>query len=160
MHHNGTSENPFFFVFCVFLLLVYWLKHIFGSITNEASIKSIIALFYFFLQIIFEKILMDLSVLPLGIIMLLCFIYGHYFQLTLHWIWKWEISLDTTFQCLSFSLWSDLKKKTLLINVCESLATQCISSNMDISLLSIGADQPNKPDLLIKFLPNDWIKPS
>ena len=52
------------------------------------------------------------------------------------------------------------KKKSLLINVCESLATQCILSNMDISLLSIGADQPNKPDLLIKFLPNDWINPS
>ena len=76
-------------------------------------------------------------------------------------MWKWEISLDTTFQCLSFSLWSDLKKKekkTLLINVCESLATQCILSNMDISLFSIGVDQP-KPDLLIKFLPNDRIKP-
>ena len=47
------------------------------------------------------------------------------------------------------------KKKTWLINVCESLATQCISSNMDISLLSIGVDQPNKLDLLIKFFPND-----
>ena len=51
--------------------------------------------------------------------------------------------------------WKRKKKKTLLINVCESLATQCISSNMDISLLSIGADPPNKPDLLIKFFPND-----
>ena len=54
--------------------------------------------------------------------------------------------------------WKKKEKKTLLINVCESLATQCILSNMDISLFSIGVDQP-KPDLLIKFLPNDRIKP-
>ena len=94
---NPTSEDPFFwhvgyciklkmqqvkttfFVLCFFFLPVYWLKHIFGSITSEASIKSITSIFFFFLQIKFENFLMDLSVLPLGIIMLICFIYGHYF---------------------------------------------------------------------------------
>ena len=93
---NATSEDPFFwhvgyciklkmqqvkttfFVLC-FFLPVYWLKHVFGSITREASIKSITSIFFFFYRK-FEKILMDLSVLPLGIIMLLCFIYGHYFR--------------------------------------------------------------------------------
>ena len=97
---NATSEDPFFwhvgyciklkmqqvkttfFVLC-FFLPVYWLKHVFGSITREASIKSITSIFFFFYRK-FEKILMDLSVLPLGIIMLLCFIYGHYFRSTLH----------------------------------------------------------------------------
>ena len=96
INENATSEDPFFwhvgyciklkmqqvkttfFVLC-FFLPVYWLKHIFGSITREASIKSITSIFFFFYRK-FEKILMDLSVLPLGIIMLLCFIYGHYFR--------------------------------------------------------------------------------
>ena len=45
------------------------------------------------------------------------------------------------------------KKRNLLVNVRESLANQCILSNIDISLFSVRVDEP-KP-LLIKFLPND-----
>ena len=41
------------------------------------------------------------------------------------------------------------KKRKLLVNVCESLANQCILSNMDISLFSVRVDEP-KP-LLISF---------
>ena len=65
INENATSEDPFFchvgyciklkmqqvkttfFVLC-FFLPVYWLKHIFGSITREASIKSITSIFFFF----------------------------------------------------------------------------------------------------------------
>ena len=41
------------------------------------------------------------------------------------------------------------KKRKLLVNVRESLANQCILSNMDISLFSVRVDKP-KP-LLIRF---------
>ena len=41
------------------------------------------------------------------------------------------------------------KKRNLLVNVRESLANQCILSNMDISLFSVRVDEP-KP-LLIRF---------
>ena len=34
------------FFFLIFFLVVYWLKHIFRSITSEASVKSIIAPFF------------------------------------------------------------------------------------------------------------------
>ena len=41
------------------------------------------------------------------------------------------------------------KKRNLLVNVRESLANQCILSNIDISLFSVRVDEP-KP-LLISF---------
>ena len=44
---NATSEDHFF-CFVFFFLPVYWLKHIFGSITSEASIKSITSIFFFY----------------------------------------------------------------------------------------------------------------
>ena len=79
VHFSPVWSISLYLVCVFFLILVYWLKHIFRSITSKSSIKSIIAPF-FSLQIIFEKILMDLLVLPLGIIMLLFFIYGLFFS--------------------------------------------------------------------------------
>ena len=50
--------------------------------------------------------------------------------------------------------WKKKEKKTLLINVCDYM-----QPNVSYPIwISIGVDQP-KPDLLIKFLPNDRIKP-
>ena len=138
------------YLVCFLFILVYWLKHIFRSITSEAAIKSIIAIFFFFADYILKNF--DST-------------WNH--NAPLFHIWSFFFPINITlnmkmrnpswyyFPMPLFFIVKRLKtlkkekKRNLLVNVRESLANQCILSNIDISLFSIQVDEP-KP-LLISF---------